>query len=73
VKSYAERHENGTSFLTGVVPATFVALLAEGKIQQRGVIPPESLDPDPILTELSRQGVDTQVSRTESETLAQTP
>jgi len=64
-ESYRTLRENGTSFLTGVVPATFVRMLAEGKIKQKGVIPPESLDPYPILRELVRKGVDTCVSRTE--------
>jgi len=65
-RSYKRLHENGTSFLTGVVPAVFVRMLAEGKIKQKGVIPPESLDPLPILRELDRNGVDTHISRTET-------
>jgi len=64
--SYKRLHENGTSFLTGVVPAVFVRMLAEGKIKQKGVIPPECLDPLPILRELGLNGVDTHVSRTET-------
>ena len=64
--SYERLRENGTSFLTGVVPAVFVRMLAEGKIKQKGVLPPECLDPLPILRELSLSGVDTHVSRTES-------
>jgi len=64
--SYKRLHENGTSFLTGVVPAVFVRMLAEGKIKQKGVIPPECLDPLPILRELSLNGVGTHVSRMET-------
>jgi len=64
--SYRTLHENGTSFLTGVVPAIFVRMLAEGRIKQKGVIPPESLDPLPMLRELALNGVDTHVSRTET-------
>jgi saccharopine dehydrogenase (NAD+, L-lysine-forming) len=64
-ESYRKLHENGTSFLTGVVPATFVRMLAEGRIKQKGVIPPESLDPLPILRELGQRGVETHLSRTE--------
>jgi len=64
--SYRTLHENGTSFLTGVVPAVFVRMLAEGKIRQKGVLPPECLDPLPILRELGLNGVDTHVSRTET-------
>ena len=41
-------------------------MLAEGKIRQKGVIPPESLDPSPILKELAYEGVDTRMSKTES-------
>ena len=63
---YKTLHENGTSFLTGVVPAVFVRMLAEGKIKQKGVLPPECLDPLPILKELSLNGVDTRASRTET-------
>jgi len=70
-ESYRLLHENGTSFLTGVVPAVFVTMLAEGKIEQRGVIPPESLDPDPILRELGKRGINTEVSRTETGTTAE--
>ena len=64
--SYRAMHENGTSFLTGVVPAVFVRMLAEGKIKQKGVLPPECLDPLPILRELGLSGVDTRASRTET-------
>jgi len=64
--SYTRLHENGTSFLTGVVPAVVVRMLAEGKIKQKGVIPPECLDPLPILKELRINGVETHVSRTET-------
>ena len=64
--SYRALHENGTSFLTGVVPAVFVRMLAEGKINQKGVIPPECLDHLPILRELGLSGVETHVSRTET-------
>jgi saccharopine dehydrogenase (NAD+, L-lysine-forming) len=64
-ESYRRLRENGTSFLTGVVPAISVRMLAEGKIKQKGVIPPELLEPYPILRELSQEGVDTKISRTE--------
>ena len=64
--SYKRLHENGTSFLTGVVPAVLIRMLAEGKIKQKGVIPPECLDPLPLLRELGHDGVDTHVSRTET-------
>lgn len=63
-EAYGRLGENGTSFLTGAVPAVFARMLAEGKIRQKGVIPPESLDPEPILRELKREGVETRVSRT---------
>ena len=65
-RSYKTLHENGTSFLTGVVPAVIVRMLAEGKIKQKGVLPPECLDPLPILRQLSLTGVDTHASRTET-------
>ena len=65
-ESYKRLHENGTSFLTGVVPAVFVRMLSEGKIGQKGVLPPECLDPLPILRELSLNGVDTHTSRTDT-------
>jgi saccharopine dehydrogenase (NAD+, L-lysine-forming) len=64
--SYKTLHENGTSFLTGVVPAVFVRMLAEGKIRQKGVLPPECLDPLPILRELGLNGVETHVQRKET-------
>ena len=78
-ESYRRLRENGTSFLTGVVPAMCVRMLAEGKIKQKGVIPPESLEPYPILRELSQEGVDTKISKTElgkirnEEAIAPTP
>ena len=65
-EAYEKLHENGTSFLTGVVPAVFVRMLSEGKIRQKGVLPPECLDPLPILRELSLNGVDTHASRTDT-------
>jgi len=67
--AYRRLHENATSFLTGIVPAVFVTMLAEGKIDIRGVIPPESLDPLLILRELGLRGVTTQVSKTVSGTV----
>ncbi|HUI23163.1 MAG TPA: saccharopine dehydrogenase C-terminal domain-containing protein [Nitrososphaerales archaeon] len=65
-ESYRTLHESGTSFLTGVVPAVFVRMLADGKIRQKGVVPPESLDPAPILSELAHNGISTRISRTET-------
>jgi saccharopine dehydrogenase-like NADP-dependent oxidoreductase len=41
-------------------------MLAEGKIRQKGVLPPECLDPLPILRELGINGVDTYVHREET-------
>ena len=67
--SYRRLRENATSFLTGIVPAVFVTILAEGRIDKKGVIPPESLDPAPILMELGKRGVETLVSKTESGTV----
>lgn len=64
--AYRTWRQNATSFLTGAVPAVFVRMLAEGKIGQKGVVPPESLDAGPILKELVGAGVDTRLSKTES-------
>jgi saccharopine dehydrogenase (NAD+, L-lysine-forming) len=63
-ESYRRLRVNATSFLTGVVPATFIIMLAEGKIGQKGVLPPESLNPRPILKELGLRGVDSRISKT---------
>jgi saccharopine dehydrogenase-like NADP-dependent oxidoreductase len=64
-KAYGRFKQNATSFLTGVVPAIFVRMLAEGKIGQKGVVPPESLDSDAILRELTKEGVHTRITRSE--------
>jgi saccharopine dehydrogenase (NAD+, L-lysine-forming) len=63
--AYDRFRQNGSSFLTGVVPGVVVRMLAQGGIRQKGVIPPELLDPDAVLRELAQEGVHTRVMKSE--------
>jgi len=46
-----------TSYLTGTPPAIGAVMLAKGGIKIRGVIPPECLEPQPLLTEIKKRGI----------------
>jgi saccharopine dehydrogenase (NAD+, L-lysine-forming) len=46
-----------TAFLTGTGAAAGVLAVATGKIKTRGVVPPESLEPEPILGILTELGL----------------
>jgi saccharopine dehydrogenase (NAD+, L-lysine-forming) len=65
-EAFSRYKANATSFLTGIVPATFVTMLATKKIKQRGVIPPEVLEPSPIIEMLAQAGVSTNVTKVEN-------
>jgi saccharopine dehydrogenase-like NADP-dependent oxidoreductase len=47
-----------TAYLTGTPPAIGAVMLAKGKIKTRGVIPPECLQPKPLLAEIAKKGIE---------------
>lgn len=47
-----------TAYLTGTPPAIGAVMLAKGNIKTRGVIPPECLEPKPLLTEIAKKGIE---------------
>lgn len=49
--------EQGTSYQTGIPPALLADLIAEGAIKERGVLPPEALDPVPFMKLLPEYGI----------------
>ncbi|MEM4417547.1 MAG: saccharopine dehydrogenase C-terminal domain-containing protein [Nitrososphaerota archaeon] len=61
--SHQEAHKmfgsNATAYLTGTVPAVVAKMLAEGKIEERGVLTPELLNPEPIIEEIAKRHVET--------------
>lgn len=46
-----------TAYLTGTPPAIGAVMLAKGNIKTRGVIPPECLQPKPLLAEIAKKGI----------------
>jgi lysine 6-dehydrogenase len=60
-----EWHVSGGSLLTGVAPSIVAQWLADGTIQQRGVLPPEIAVPvDPFFKELEARGIKTSITET---------
>ncbi|NIR87822.1 hypothetical protein GWO13_09820 [Candidatus Bathyarchaeota archaeon] len=47
------------SILVGTPPAVAATMLTKGEIKNRGVMPPECLDPDPFLDKLAEKGIRT--------------
>lgn len=54
--AFASMGAQGTGYQTGVPAAAAATLLAHGRIPQRGVLPPERLDPAVFLAEMARLG-----------------
>jgi saccharopine dehydrogenase (NAD+, L-lysine-forming) len=54
--AFARMGVQGTGYQTGVPAAAAAALLAQGRIVERGVLAPERLDPDVFLAEMTRLG-----------------
>jgi len=69
-EAYKRFKSNATSFLTGIVPAVYVSTFAKGKVKQKGVIPAEMLDADLMLSELTKAGVKTTLTKSEEGALA---
>jgi len=47
------------SILVGTPPAVAATMLIRGEIKERGVMPPECLNPDPFLAKLAEKGIQT--------------
>lgn len=47
----------GTSFVTAMPAAIFTEFLAQGKIDKKGVVPPEALDPKPFFEAFPSAGI----------------
>lgn len=58
-----------TEMQTGIPPALAAKLLALGKIKERGVMMPESLDPEPFMQNFTREGLPVFVEKREIERL----
>jgi len=56
-EAYRKHGVTATAYLTGTPPAIGAVMLAKGKIKVRGVIPPECLDPEPLLAEIEKKGI----------------
>ncbi|MFM8229901.1 MAG: saccharopine dehydrogenase C-terminal domain-containing protein, partial [Chthoniobacterales bacterium] len=52
---------------TGIPPALTARLLIEGKIKERGVMMPEALQPDELMTHFSHEGLPIFVEKRETE------
>jgi saccharopine dehydrogenase (NAD+, L-lysine-forming) len=56
-EAYRKHGVTGTAYLTGTPPAVGAIMLAKGEIKTKGVIPPECLQPQPILKEIEKKGI----------------
>lgn len=57
-EAYEKHGVTATAYLTGTPPAIGAVMLAKGEIEMTGVIPPECLEPKPVLTELKKKGIE---------------
>ena len=58
-EAFRRMRVTATAFLTGTGAAAGAIALVTGKVKTRGVVPPESLEPEPILGILEELGVTT--------------
>jgi len=56
-EAYRKYGVTGTAYLTGTPPAIGAVMLAKGEVDTKGVIPPECLQPQPILREIEKKGI----------------
>ncbi len=63
-EAYEKYGANATSYLTGTPSAVCALMLAEGRIQNRGVIAPECLDAEMFLNETRKFDINVQVENT---------
>jgi saccharopine dehydrogenase (NAD+, L-lysine-forming) len=56
-EAYKKYGVTATSYLTGTPPAIGAVMLAKGDIKVRGVIPPECLEPKPLLAKIEKKGI----------------
>ncbi len=63
-EAFRRMRVTATAFLTGTGAAAGAIALVSGKVKTRGVIPPESLEPEPILGILEELGVSTHYRET---------
>ena len=56
-EAYKKYRVTATSYLTGTPPAIGAVMLAKGDIKVRGVIPPECLEPQPLLEKIEKKGI----------------
>jgi saccharopine dehydrogenase-like NADP-dependent oxidoreductase len=64
-EAYEKHRSNATSYLTGTPTSVCALMVAEGRIENRGVIVPECLDPERFLGEASRYDLRVQVEKME--------
>ena len=57
-EAYRKYGVTGTAYLTGTPPAIGAVMLAKGEVEAKGVIPPECLQPQPILKEIEKKGIE---------------
>ncbi len=56
-EAYKKYGVTATSYLTGTPPAIGAVMLAKGQIKVRGVVPPECLEPKPLLEKIEEKGI----------------
>jgi len=63
-EAYEKYRSNATSYLTGTPTAVCAHMLAAGRIENRGVIVPESLNAEPFIEEARKFGLQVQFDKT---------
>jgi saccharopine dehydrogenase (NAD+, L-lysine-forming) len=63
-EAYAKHRSNATSYLTGTPTAICALMLAQGRIENKGVVVPECLNAESFLGEASRFDLQIQTDRT---------
>lgn len=63
-EAYEKYRSNATSYLTGTPTAVCAHMLATGRIENRGVIVPESLNAEPFIEEARKFGLQVQFDKT---------
>ena len=63
-EAYEKYRSNATSYLTGTPTAVCAIMLAEGRVENRGVIVPECLNAERFIEEARKFGIQVQIEKT---------
>jgi saccharopine dehydrogenase (NAD+, L-lysine-forming) len=67
-EAFEKYHTNATSYLTGTPTAVCANMLGDGRVDERGVIFPEMLEPEPFIEEAKNFGLQVQIEKLKVQT-----